>query len=502
MDGYTEDTNSSRRNTHPSTLVATATSIKISREQHSDARSQQFLAVLVPHSMVEASLRRTVYDRKASNNSKRCSSSAGTTTTSSSSRHSKCRWLEQADRSRLSRDLLPRIHPIFTSANNNTSENTTTITSNSLISWNILGSPLQPSQPSNQNNQSSIMIRAIFSTTDMAHDSASDVVLLDIPSSSSSSAAANHRKNNNYLSPSELLQATNGDGMVDAPDHILKMLIVSQVHIASSPMNLLASVASLEIPLCPVCLHRIDPVRLGLPKPNNHHLCSKFCPTLDHVMDTTASAAASLSTDTSSAATTVTSGCPKQRFLRSWPEPSHCIACKVIHDYQTVGSATHNMSPVYCNQCALQKTLWVCLTCGFCGCGRYSNKHAEAHFLDTGHNYSLELATLRIWDYANGEFAHRGDLLDCPSGRQQRARALQLQQQMLASLGDTASVGDAMVGPSAMGGAGGGAGGESEIFNINSATWEQQQPYYWHDQGGNRKIYHPACLQRTRSIRQ
>ena len=338
------------------------------------------------------------------------------------------------------------------------------------------------------------MIRAIFSTTDMAHDSASDVVLLDIPSSSSSSAAANHRKNNNYLSPSELLQATNGDGMVDAPDHILKMLIVSQVHIASSPMNLLASVASLEIPLCPVCLHRIDPVRLGLPKPNNHHLCSKFCPTLDHVMDTTASAAASLSTDTSSAATTMTSGCPKQRFLRSWPEPSHCIACKVIHDYQTVGSATHNMSPVYCNQCALQKTLWVCLTCGFCGCGRYSNKHAEAHFLDTGHNYSLELATLRIWDYANGEFAHRGDLLDCPSGRQQRARALQLQQQMLASLGDTASVGDAMVGPSAMGGAGGGAGGESEIFNINSATWEQQQPYYWHDQGGDEKSPKKAIM--------
>jgi len=28
------------------------------------------------------------------------------------------------------------------------------------------------------------------------------------------------------------------------------------------------------------------------------------------------------------------------------------------------------------------------------------------------------MATLRVWDYASGEFAHRGDLLECPSVRQ------------------------------------------------------------------------------------
>lgn len=58
------------------------------------------------------------------------------------------------------------------------------------------------------------------------------------------------------------------------------------------------------------------------------------------------------------------------------------------------------------------------LTCGFVGCGRYSNKHSVAHFEQTGHPYSLELATLRIWDYCQGEyggFVQRADLLECPS---------------------------------------------------------------------------------------
>jgi BRCA1-associated protein len=58
------------------------------------------------------------------------------------------------------------------------------------------------------------------------------------------------------------------------------------------------------------------------------------------------------------------------------------------------------------------------LTCGFVGCGRYSNKHSVAHFEQTRHPYSLELATLRIWDYCHGEyggFVQRADLLSCPS---------------------------------------------------------------------------------------
>jgi len=492
MDGYT-DRDSNRRNA-PSTLLATATSIKISREQLHDDRSQQFVAIMVPHSMVEYSLQRTVFNRPtvAAAASGRASKQSSTASSSSSPT---CRWLEQADRLRLSRDLLPRIHSIFATTRTGAANERTPTTStpsnitSGLLSWNILGGSSSlaaaPSRSSPTSSHSPILIRAIFSTCN--NKSAADVVLLDVPSSFS-------------MTPSEMLLATNGDGMADAPDHILKMLIVSQVHIASSPMNLLTSVASLEIPLCPVCLHRIDPVRLGLPKPQSHHLCSKFCPTGDDDMLEHDTVAALSTGEESKSSFTFLSACPKQRFLRPWPEPSHCVACSVIRDYQTVGAATHHMSPVYCNQCALQKTLWVCLTCGFCGCGRYSNKHAEAHFLNTGHNYSLELATLRIWDYASadGEFAHRADLLDCPSGRRQRARAMQLQQEMLESLGDTweGTAGVARSATSSTEDWGDGADNSryNSYVNGGSVFWEQQQPYFWPDQGGDEKSPKKAVM--------
>jgi BRCA1-associated protein len=380
MDGYKEE---SSQSSSPSTLLATAMSIKVSRENHCDPMSQQFLAVMVPHTLVASSLRRF---KELSINSK-------------------CLWLSQADRCKLSRDLLPRLHPLFKSG---TSKNKTKTSSSS------------------QQTGTSIMIRAIFTTLGTAQESPADVVLLDIPAS----------REKEVMTPSEILQTTNGDCILEEPNAILKVLIISNVNISSSPMNL-ASDASLEVPLCPVCLHRISPSRLGLPKPLNIHLCSKFCP------PGIPAAAIASSPDVPQ------HGCPKQRFLSPWPQPSNCIACRVIHDYQTAGMSS---PAVYCNQpkCALHKTLWVCLICGFCGCGRYSNKHAEAHFLESGHNYSLELATLRIWDYANGEFVHRGDLLECPAGRQQRARALQIQQQ---------------------------------VAMAAAAPWEQQQPYYWNDHG-------------------
>jgi len=151
-------------------------------------------------------------------------------------------------------------------------------------------------------------------------------------------------------------------------------------------------------------------------------------------------------------------------------------------------------------------------------CGRYSNKHAEAHFLESGHNYSLELATLRIWEYVHGEFAHRGDLLECPSGRQQRARALQLQQQMEASLHDSAagSSSGGGVAAAAAGVAGGfvssalvaaavagdmsppmataAMGGAASLDKSGDEMWAHQQPYFWHDPGGDEKSPKKAIM--------
>eukprot|EP00957_Ditylum_brightwellii_P197169 15022392-Ditylum_brightwellii.AAC.1 len=72
-----------------------------------------------------------------------------------------------------------------------------------------------------------------------------------------------------------------------------------------------------------------------------------------------------------------------------------------------------------CYKCKMGETLWVCLTCCVIGCGRYSHGHAEAHYRESGHPFSLELVTRRIWDYDTGEFVHRNDLLKCPSIQQQ-----------------------------------------------------------------------------------
>lgn len=134
-----------------------------------------------------------------------------------------------------------------------------------------------------------------------------------------------------------------------------------------------------QIPTCAVCLHRIYPPRLGMPQPRNDQLCSEYC---------------------------VSGGCRNEVYLQPWSSNA-CKACQMIH--------LNGVEDIFCNCCALQETLWICLTCGFVGCGRYSHGHAANHFTESQHAFALEIATMRIWDYASGEFAHRGDLLECPS---------------------------------------------------------------------------------------
>lgn len=219
----------------------------------------------------------------------------------------------------------------------------------------------------------------------------------------------------------DIKASVNGEPMTSAPTAVLKLIPLSSISItASTGPDSNGSRIQPELPTCPVCLHRIDPLRMGMPRPQNNKLCSQFCP--------------SFVADGQPGET-----CQNQQFLRPWPLPSYCIACHVIHDRWknylslSMSNANHNQkNDLFCNQCAMQETLWVCLTCGFVGCGRYSHRHAAQHFEESGHPYSLELATLRIWDYASpdGEFVQRGDLLECPSvqgrrpfGEESRAHA-------------------------------------------------------------------------------
>jgi len=87
------------------------------------------------------------------------------------------------------------------------------------------------------------------------------------------------------------------------------------------------------------------------------------------------------------------------------------ISPPLNHSATAQSSHSHALT---CYQCDMSTTLWVCLTCGIVGCGRYTLKHAAHHYTLKGHPYSLELATGRIWDYDNGIFVHRRDLVECP----------------------------------------------------------------------------------------
>lgn len=155
-----------------------------------------------------------------------------------------------------------------------------------------------------------------------------------------------------------------------------------------------------ELPCCPVCLHRIEPLALGLPDFQHKHKCSPWCSTFNQ-------------------------SCANEMKLEPWPPPAHCIACEVISQrdstlevepagYASTRNNTVSSRCLQCHRCGMTTTLWVCLTCGIIGCGRYTLKHAADHFTSSGHPYSLELATMRIWDYENGAFVHRRDLLECP----------------------------------------------------------------------------------------
>ncbi|XP_078161898.1 BRAP2 RING ZnF UBP domain-containing protein 2-like [Carex rostrata] len=60
-----------------------------------------------------------------------------------------------------------------------------------------------------------------------------------------------------------------------------------------------------------------------------------------------------------------------------------------------------------CSICGESENLWMCVICGFVGCGRYKEGHAVRHWRETHHCYSVELETQRVWDYVGDNYVHR-----------------------------------------------------------------------------------------------
>lgn len=125
-------------------------------------------------------------------------------------------------------------------------------------------------------------------------------------------------------------------------------------HSQSSP------VSSLEQPSCPVCLERLDQDMGGILTTICNH--SFHCSCISKWTD---------------------SSCPVCRYCQLRPEKSICFVCQT------------------------SENLWMCILCGFVGCGRYKEGHAARHWKETQHCYSLELETRRVWDHAGDNYVHR-----------------------------------------------------------------------------------------------
>ncbi|CAL9183396.1 BRAP2 RING ZnF UBP domain-containing protein 2 [Musa acuminata AAA Group] len=118
--------------------------------------------------------------------------------------------------------------------------------------------------------------------------------------------------------------------------------------------------SSAELPTCPVCLERLDQDTGGILTTICNHTFHCSC--------------ISKWTDSS---------CPVCRYCQQQPEKSTCSVC------------------------GTSENVWICLICGFVGCGSYKEGHAINHWKETQHCYSLELETQRVWDYVGDNYVHR-----------------------------------------------------------------------------------------------
>ncbi|RGP70687.1 ring finger [Fusarium longipes] len=117
--------------------------------------------------------------------------------------------------------------------------------------------------------------------------------------------------------------------------------------------------------------------------------------------------------------------------LRPFPPPTPnlvelptCPVCLERMD-ETNGLMTIPCSHVFhctCLQNWKGDDLWICLICGYVGCGRYKGGHAKDHWKETAHCFALELETQHVWDYAGDMWVHRlirdkgdGKVVELPS---------------------------------------------------------------------------------------
>lgn len=166
-----------------------------------------------------------------------------------------------------------------------------------------------------------------------------------------------------------------------------------------------------ELPTCPVCLERMDSLVTGLMTISCQH--TFHCSCLSKWGESRCPVCRYSQTGQPSAH-------HRRRTPRSSMDPSTPSSGGNVDADSDAESDVDE--PSCCAVCETQQDLWVCLVCASVGCGRYKQGHAHRHFSETGHLYSLELETQRVWDYAGDGYVHRiiqnkadGKLVELPS---------------------------------------------------------------------------------------
>jgi BRCA1-associated protein len=195
-----------------------------------------------------------------------------------------------------------------------------------------------------------------------------------------------------------------------------------------------------ELPTCPVCLERMDSVVTGLITTPCTHIfnCSclskwgngnakggsgGWCPVcrLSH-QRLLAPPPLPVSTGRSRTTKTANSRSPigRQRSLSSstgtqeTADEPKCMQCQAMdsseddsphpHPSQVTSAdtATGTIVPAGTLEApddGSPRSNWICVICGYLGCSRYARGHARDHYARTGHAYSMEIDTQRVWDY-------------------------------------------------------------------------------------------------------
>ncbi|XP_076752010.1 BRCA1-associated protein isoform X2 [Xylocopa sonorina] len=146
------------------------------------------------------------------------------------------------------------------------------------------------------------------------------------------------------------------------PDIICHMVFVYSVEVTYNAMPLSGHT---ELPLCPVCLERMDESVDGILTILCNHTFHASC-------------------------------------LAKWGDTS-CPVCRYAQTPESFADS-------YCMECNTGESndaLWICLICGHIGCSRYHQGHAFQHYRETHHCYAMQLGNNRVWDYVGDNFVHR-----------------------------------------------------------------------------------------------